>query len=76
MRIPNPVTRANQPQHGNTVAGQTRRPATGNAVPGLCPRTHRRSANPALPPPEPLTCLARGPDCCVNSAVADVRRTA
>jgi hypothetical protein len=64
----------NQPQRGNTIAGHTR--PTGNAVPGLCPRTHWRSTNPALPPPEPLTCLVRGPDCCVNSAVNDVRRIA
>jgi hypothetical protein len=76
MRIPDSVTRADQPQRGNTFAGQTRRPSAGNAVPGLCPRTHWRSMNPALPPPEPLTCLARGPDCCVNSAVADARRIA
>ena len=69
MRIPDPVTRANHPQRGNAIAGR-------NAVPGLCPRTHWRSTNPAMPPPEPLTCLVRGPDCCVNSAVNDVRRIA
>ena len=74
MRIPDSVTRADQPRHGNTIPGLTR--STGNAVPGLCPRTHWRSMNPALPPPEPLTCLARGSDCCVNSAVADARRIA
>lgn len=51
-------------------------PATGNHTPGACPRMYRRSVNQALPPPESLTCLARGPDCCANSAVADVRRVA
>lgn len=51
-------------------------PAGGNVIPGMCPRTHWRSVNPAPPPPESLTCLARGPDCCVVSAVADVRRVA
>jgi hypothetical protein len=74
MRIPDSVTRADQPRHDKAMAGETR--STGNAVPGLCPRTHWPSMHPALPPPEPLTCLARGPDCCVNSAVADARRIA
>ena len=64
MRIPDSV--ANQPQRGST----------GTAVPRPCPRAHWRSTNPALPPPEPLTCLASGPDCCVNSAAADARRIA
>jgi hypothetical protein len=49
---------------------------TGNITPGACPRMQWRSVNPALPPPEPLTCLARGPDCCVASAGALVRRVA
>lgn len=49
---------------------------TGNITVGMCPRMLWRSMNPALPPPEPLTCLARGPDCCVNSAAAHVRRVA
>jgi hypothetical protein len=52
------------------------RPPTGNITPGMCPRMRWRSVNPALPPPESLTCLARGPDCCVTSAVADARRAA
>jgi hypothetical protein len=51
------------------------RQPTGN-VTGMCPRLHRRSQNPALPPPGSPTCLARGPDCCVTSAVVDVRRAA
>lgn len=55
---------------------RTGRPYAGSATPGLCARRYWRSMNPGLPPPEPLTCLARGPDCCVNSAVADVRRVA
>lgn len=37
---------------------------------GLCPRMLWRSVNPAVPPPEPGPCLARGPDCCVNAATA------
>jgi hypothetical protein len=44
--------------------------------PGTCPRMYWRSTNPALPPPESHACLARGPDCCVFGAVADVRRVA
>ena len=55
---------------------RTGRPPTANVIPGMCPRMHWRSMNPALPPPESLTCLARGPDCCVTSAAADVRRAA
>lgn len=55
---------------------QRHHPHSGNTTPGLCPRMHWRSVNPALPPPEALTCLARGPDCCATSAVADVRRVA
>lgn len=51
-------------------------PTTGNTTVGMCPRMLWRSMNPALPPPEPLTCLARGPDCCVNTAAAHVRRVA
>jgi hypothetical protein len=54
----------------------THQPHTGNTTPGLCPRMHWRSVNPALPPPESLTCFARGPDCCATSAAADVRRVA
>ena len=52
------------------------RRSTGNVTAGMCPRMHWRSLNPALPPPESLTCLARGPDCCVTSAVVDARRAA
>ena len=51
-------------------------PPIGNVTPSRCPRMYWRSVNPALPPPDSLTCLARGPDCCVTSAVADVRRAA
>jgi hypothetical protein len=48
----------------------------GHSSPGMCPHMYWRSVNLALPPPDSLTCLARGPDCCVISAVADVRRAA
>jgi hypothetical protein len=47
-----------------------------NVTPDMCPRMYWRSVNPALPPPESLACLGGGPDCCVTSAVADVRRAA
>lgn len=60
MRIPN---NKQQPQRLNTT-------------PGICPRMYWRSMNPSLPPPDSLTCLARGPDCCATSATADVRRAA
>jgi hypothetical protein len=58
---------------------QWRRPTGG--VPGvstamLCPRMLWRSLNPALPPPDALTCLTRGPDCCATSSVVDARRVA
>ena len=76
MQIRDSVTRPGQIQHGGSIAGQTWQPSAGNVVPGLCPRMDWRSVNPALPPPETLTCLARGPDCCVNSAVADAWRVA
>lgn len=46
------------------------------ATHSLCPRRYWRSVNPAPPPPESPTCLARGPDCCVTSAVASARRAA
>jgi len=49
---------------------------TGTTTAGLCPRMLWRSMSPALPPPEPLTCLTRGPDCCATSAVLDTRRVA
>lgn len=62
MRIPNNW----QPPRPNAV----------NTTPGLCPRMYWRSMNPSLPPPDSLTCLARGHDCCVTSATADVRRVA
>jgi hypothetical protein len=51
-------------------------PSTANTTPGLCPRMYWRSMNPSLPPPDSLTCLSRGPDCCATSATADVRRVA
>lgn len=47
-----------------------------NPTPALCPRRYWRSMNPALPPPDFLTCLARGPDCCATPTAADVRRVA
>lgn len=62
--------------YANPGTRQAIQPAGGNVIPGTCPRTHWRSVSPALPLPESLTCLARGPDCCVFSAVADVRRVA
>jgi hypothetical protein len=46
------------------------------ALPSVCPRVRWRSVNPALPPPESLTCFARGPDCCTVSAMTGVRRVA
>jgi hypothetical protein len=58
------------------AASTAARSSTGNATPSRCPRMHWRSLNPALPPPESLTCLARGPDCCVASAAINVRRAA
>jgi hypothetical protein len=55
----------------------TASPVPGNTTTGgMCPRVRWRSVNPALPPPDSLTCLAHGPDCCATSAVADVRRAA
>ncbi|HYQ64729.1 hypothetical protein [Actinophytocola sp.] len=54
----------------------TGRPPMDNRSQTRCPRMYWRSVNPALPPPDSLTCLGRGPDCCVTSAVADVRRVA
>jgi hypothetical protein len=56
-------------------AGHPTKPVTGNDTVGLCPRMLWESRNPALPLPEPVTCLALGPDCCVNST-SDVRRAA
>lgn len=55
---------------------QPPRPGAANTTTGLCPRMYWRSMNPSLPPPDSLTCLARGPDCCATSATADVRRVA
>jgi hypothetical protein len=83
MRIRNTPNRANQPlpgnhtgQSANATPNQARHPAANNTLSGLCPRMYWRSANPAAPPPESPTCLARGPDCCATAAVADVRRVA
>jgi hypothetical protein len=66
MRFSHPARR---PRH--LVGG-----ATGTSTAGLCPRMLWRARNPALPPPDSLTCLTRGPDCCATSAVVDVRRIA
>jgi hypothetical protein len=60
----------------NPIARNQLRPVVGNTTPGVCPRMLWRSLSNALPPPDSLTCLARGPDCCATSAVADVRRVA
>jgi hypothetical protein len=65
MRLPNS---ANQNLTGNT-------PVT-NTTPSRCPRMYWCSVNPALPPPDSLTCLVRGLDCCITSAAADARRVA
>lgn len=48
----------------------------GRFAPSTCPRMHWRSVNPALPPPDSVQCLVRGPDCCVTSTAIDVRRVA
>jgi hypothetical protein len=48
----------------------------GHLTPSLCPRMHWRSVNPALPPPGTPTCRVGGPDCCVTSGVAGMRRAA
>ena len=51
-------------------------PPAGTFTPSMCPRMHWRSVNPALPPPDSIQCLLRGPDCCATSAVIDLRRVA
>lgn len=71
MRIRDTNTRATQALPG-AQTGQS-----ANTTPaGLCPRMYWRSTNPAAPPPESPTCLARGPDCCATAAAADTRRVA
>lgn len=66
--------RISHPSDRDLAFGRAIRPFTG--VPSTCPRMHWRSVNPALPPPEPLKCLLRGPDCCATSAAVNVRRVA
>jgi hypothetical protein len=63
-------------RYTNPGNGHAIQPSGGNAIPGRCPRMHWLSVNPALPPPDFRACLDRRQDCCVVSAVADVRRAA
>lgn len=66
MRVTNPGHQPRRPVGG----------IIGTTSAGFCPRMLWRSMNPALPPPEPLACLTRGPDCCATSVAVDVRRVA
>jgi hypothetical protein len=66
--------RFSDPSDRDLAYGRTGQPHV-NAF-GRCPRMHWRSVNPALPPPDSLTCPLRGSDCCAASAAIDVRRVA
>lgn len=68
--------RISDPSDRDLAFGRMTRPMTGAVVPGTCPRRHWRSVNPALPPPDSLKCLLRGPDCCATSAAVNIRRVA
>lgn len=68
--------RISDPGNRDLAFGRATRPIPGVVVPGTCPRMQWRSVNPALPPPDSLKCLLRGPDCCATSAAINVRRVA
>lgn len=67
--------RISDPSDRDLAYGRAGQPYTGSGS-GVCPRLHWRSVNPALPPPDSLSCVLRGPDCCATSAAAGVRRVA
>jgi hypothetical protein len=46
-----------------------------SSIRSVCPRMRWHSVNPTLPPPESMTCFARGPNCCVVSTAPGARRT-
>jgi hypothetical protein len=68
--------RISDPSDRDLAFGRAGQPFTGSVVPGMCPRMHWHSMNPAIPPPDSLRCLLRGPDCCATSAAIDLRRVA